>query len=67
MGKRKFRIKQNIFILPVKMPGVIKNFIKSSNDEKEYEVQVEYKNRSWRATFYEHELSDIKNLFPNHK
>ncbi|MBL78727.1 MAG: hypothetical protein CMH70_01495 [Nitrosomonadaceae bacterium] len=60
MGNCKFKIKQNIFVLPVKMPGVIKNIIHSSNNEKKYEVEVEYKNRAWRATFYEYELSDIE-------
>ena len=60
MSNNKFRIEQNIFILPIKMPGVIKNQIKSSADENIYEVEVNYQNRIWKATFYESELSDIK-------
>jgi len=60
MSNNKFRIEQNIFILPIKMPGVIKNQIKSSADEKTYEVEVNYQGRIWKATFYESELSDIK-------
>ena len=60
MSNNKFRIEQNIFILPIKMPGVIKSQIKSSVDENIYEVEVNYQNRIWKATFYESELSDIK-------
>ena len=60
MSNNKFRIEQNIFVLPIKMPGVIKNEIKSSADENIYEVEVNYQNRIWKATFYESELSDIK-------
>tara|TARA_Y100001936_G_scaffold245736_1_gene288274 strand:- start:2905 stop:3102 length:198 start_codon:yes stop_codon:yes gene_type:complete len=62
MDKHKFKVKQNIFILPMKMTGVIKNIIQSSSDKKEYEVEVEYKNRAWKAKFYENELSDIKEI-----
>ena len=60
MSNHKFRIEQNIFVLPIKMPGVIKNQIKSSTDEKTYEVEVNYQSRIWKATFYESELSDVK-------
>jgi|TARA_B110000263_G_scaffold175054_1_gene152933 hypothetical protein len=60
MSNNKFRIEQNIFILPIKMPGVIKSQIKSSVDEKTYEVEVNYQGRIWKATFYESELSDAK-------
>ena len=60
MSNNKFRIEQNIFVLPIKMPGVIKSQIKSSADENIYEVEVNYQNRIWKATFYESELSDIK-------
>ena len=60
MSNHKFRIEQNIFVLPIKMPGVIKNQIKPSTDENIYEVEVNYQNRIWKATFYESELSDIK-------
>ena len=60
MSNNKFRIEQNIFVLPIKMPGVIKNQIKSSADENIYEVEVNYQNRIWKATFYESELSAIK-------
>ena len=60
MSNHKFRIEQNIFVLPIKMPGVIKSQIKSSADEKAYEVEVNYQNRIWKATFYESELSDMK-------
>jgi hypothetical protein len=60
MSNNKFRIEQNIFVLPIKMPGVIKNQIKSSADKNIYEVEVNYQNRIWKATFYESELSDIK-------
>tara|TARA_B110000438_G_scaffold236024_1_gene232974 strand:+ start:467 stop:595 length:129 start_codon:yes stop_codon:yes gene_type:complete len=42
------------------MPGVIKNQTKSSADENIYEVEVNYQNRIWKATFYEPELSDMK-------
>tara|TARA_B110000438_G_scaffold131370_1_gene127505 strand:+ start:387 stop:527 length:141 start_codon:yes stop_codon:yes gene_type:complete len=42
------------------MPGVIKNQINSSTDEKTYEVEVNYQSRIWKATFYESELSDVK-------
>ena len=60
MSNNKFRIEQNIFVLPIKMPGVIKNQINSSTDEKTYEVEVNYQSRIWKATFYESELSDVK-------
>ena len=60
MSNHKFRIEQNIFVLTIKMPGVIKNQIKSSTDEKIYEVEVNYQSRIWKATFYESELSDAK-------
>ena len=60
MSNHKFRIEQNIFVLPIKMPGVIKNQIKSSADEKTYEVEVNYQNRIWKATFYESELSETE-------
>jgi|TARA_B110000438_G_scaffold186007_1_gene177700 hypothetical protein len=60
MSNHKFRAKQNVFILPIKMPGVIKNQIKSSADENIYEVEVNYQNRIWKATFYEAELSKTK-------
>ena len=60
MSNHKFRIEQNIFVLPIKMPGVIKNQINSSTDEKTYEVEVNYQSRIWKATFYESELSDVK-------
>ena len=60
MSIHKFRIEQNIFVLPIKMPGVIKNQINSSTDEKTYEVEVNYQSRIWKATFYESELSDVK-------
>ena len=60
MSNHKFRIEQNIFVLPIKMAGVIKSHIESSADEKTYEVEVDYQNRIWKATFYESELSDIK-------
>jgi hypothetical protein len=60
MSNNKFRIEQNIFVLPIKMPGVIKNQIKSSADEKTYEVEVNYQGRIWKAIFYESELSDKK-------
>ena len=60
MSNHKFRAKQNVFILPIKMPGVIKNQINSSTDEKTYEVEVNYQSRIWKATFYESELSDVK-------
>ena len=60
MSNHKFRIDQNIFVLPINMPGVIKNQTKSSADENIYEVEVNYQNRIWKATFYESELSDMK-------
>ena len=60
MSNHKFRIEQNIFVLPIKMSGVIKNQIKSSVDEKAYEVEVNYQNRIWKATFYESELSETE-------
>ena len=60
MSNHKFRIDQNIFVLPINMPGVIKSQTKSSADENIYEVEVNYPNRIWKATFYESELSDMK-------
>ena len=60
MSNHKFRIDQNIFVLPINMPGVIKSQTKSSADENIYEVEVNYQNRIWKATFYEPELSDMK-------
>jgi hypothetical protein len=60
MSNHKFRIDQNIFVLPINMPGVIKSQTKSSADENIYEVEVNYQNRIWKATFYESELSDMK-------
>jgi hypothetical protein len=60
MSNHKFRIEQHIFVLPIKMPGVIKNYIKPSVDENTYEIEVNYQNRIWKATFYESELSDAK-------
>ena len=60
MSNHKFRIDQNIFVLPINMPGVIKSQTKSSTDENIYEVEVNYQNRIWKATFYESELSDMK-------
>jgi len=60
MSNHKFRIDQNIFVLPINMPGVIKSQTKSSADENIYEVEVNYQSRIWKATFYESELSDMK-------
>ena len=60
MSNHKFRIDQNIFVLPINMPGVIRSQTKSSADENIYEVEVNYQNRIWKATFYESELSDMK-------
>jgi len=60
MSNHKFRIDQNIFVLPINMPGVIKSQTKSSADKNIYEVEVNYQNRIWKATFYESELSDMK-------
>ena len=60
MSNHKFRTDQNIFVLPINMPGVIKSQTKSSTDENIYEVDVNYQNRIWKATFYESELSDMK-------
>ena len=60
MSNHKFRIDQNIFVLPINMPGVIKSQTKSSADENIYEVEVNYQNRIWKATFYESALSDMK-------
>jgi hypothetical protein len=60
MSNHKFRIDQNIFVLPINMPGVIKSQTKSSTDENIYEVEVNYQSRIWKATFYESELSDMK-------
>ena len=60
MNNYKFKIAQNVFVLPIKMPGVIKKHIKPSVDENTYEVGVNYQNRIWKATFYESELSDVK-------
>ena len=60
MSNHKFRIDQNIFVLPINMPGVIKSQTKSSADENIYEVEVNYQCRIWKATFYESELSDMK-------
>ncbi len=60
MSNHKFRIDQNIFVLPINMPGVIKSQTKSSADKNIYEVEVNYQNRIWKATFYEPELSDMK-------
>ncbi len=62
MSNHKFIIEQNIFVLPIKMPGVIKNQIKSSADEKTYEVEVNYQSRIWKTTFYESELLDAKEI-----
>lgn len=56
----KFKIAQNVFVLPIKMPGIIKKHIKPSVDENIYEVGVNYQNRIWKAAFYESELSDVK-------
>jgi len=60
MSNHKFRIDQNIFVLPINMPGTIKSHTTSSADENIYEVEVNYQNRIWKATFYEPELSDVK-------
>ena len=60
MSNHKFRIDQNIFVLPINMPGVIKSQTKSSADKNIYEVEVNYQNRIWKATFYEAELSKTK-------
>jgi len=60
MSNYKFNIAQNVFVLPIKMPGIIKKHIKPSVDENTYEVGVNYQNRIWKATFYESELSDVK-------
>ena len=60
MSNHKFRIDQNIFVLPINMLGVIKSQTKSSADENIYEVEVNYQSRIWKATFYESELSDMK-------
>ena len=56
----KFKIAQNVFVLPIKMPGIIKKHIKPSVDENIYEVGVNYQNRIWKASFYESELLDVK-------
>ena len=60
MSNYKFKIAQNVFVLPIKMSGVINKHIKPSVDENTYEVGVNYKNRIWKAIFYESELSDVK-------
>lgn len=60
MSNHKFRIDQNIFVLPINMPGVIKSQTKLSADENIYEVEVNYQSRTWKATFHESELSDMK-------
>ena len=58
MNNFKFKIAQNVFVLPIKMSGVIKKHIKLSTNENTYEVGVNYQDRIWKATFYESELSD---------
>jgi hypothetical protein len=60
MSNYKFKIAQNVFVLPIKMPGIIKKHIQPSADENIYEVGVNYQNRIWKATFYESELSGVK-------
>ena len=60
MSNYKFNIDQDVYVLPIKMPGVIKKHIKLSANGNTYEVEVNYQNRIWNATFYESELSDEK-------
>jgi hypothetical protein len=58
MSDCKFELSQIVFVIPIKMQGIIENCIKVSLDENTYEVGVMYQNRIWKATFYESELMD---------
>jgi hypothetical protein len=45
MSNYKFIISQDVFVLPIKMPRVIKKHIKPFVDENRNEVGVNYQNR----------------------
>lgn len=57
MSNYKFKLSQIVFVIPVKMQGVIENRNKQSGGGNVYEVRVMYQNRIWKATFNESELS----------
>lgn len=59
MNNHKFKVAQDIFVIPIKMPGIIKKQIKQNIDENTYEVEVKYQGRTWKSLFYESELSDL--------
>lgn len=60
MSDYKFELSQIVFVIPVKMRGVIENCNKSSIGENIYEVGVMYQSKVWKTTFYESELTAIE-------
>lgn len=60
MSDYKFEVGQIVFVLPIKKSGVIKKHISLPVDENTYEVEVNYQNRIWKASFNESELTNIK-------
>jgi hypothetical protein len=60
MSDYKFELSQIVFVIPNKTQGVIKNCNKPSIGENIYEVEVVYKSRVWKASFYESELTNIE-------
>lgn len=60
MSDYKFELSQIVFVIPVKMRGVIENCNKPSIGENTYEVGVMYQSRIWKTTFYESELTTIE-------
>ncbi len=60
MNNYKFELSQIVFVIPIKMRGVIENCNKPSVGENIYEVGVMYQSRVWKTTFYESELTAIE-------
>lgn len=58
MNNYKFELSQIVFVIPVKMKGVIENRNKPSSGENVYEVGVMYQSRIWKTTFNESELTN---------
>ncbi len=60
MSDYKFELSQIVFVIPVKMQGVIEDCNKPPIGENIYEVGVMYQSRVWKTTFYESELTAIE-------
>ncbi|NOQ49402.1 MAG: hypothetical protein GQ553_01870 [Nitrosomonadaceae bacterium] len=60
MSDYKFELSQIVFVIPVKMRGVIEDRNKPPIGENIYEVGVMYQSRVWKTAFYESELTAIE-------